>query len=41
MLLGNLILIDAGVEVNSHYTADTTRIFLVNESFFRLSAISI
>ena len=30
---GDLILIDAGVEVESHYTADITRTFPVNGKF--------
>jgi len=33
VLLGDLILIDAGVEVESHYTADITRTFSVNGTF--------
>jgi Xaa-Pro aminopeptidase len=33
VLLGDLILIDAGVEVESHYTADITRTFPINGKF--------
>jgi Xaa-Pro aminopeptidase len=33
VLLGDLVLIDAGVEVDSHYTADITRTFPVNGKF--------